>query len=211
MTDGILFCTPCYGGMVTTAHFQSCLNLKEELSRVDLKHDWLLGTNESLIHRGRNEMAHSFLLQTDFSHMMWLDADIEFEPHHVAALWNMDVDVAVGCYAMKKPGEDWFAAWVDGKLVKDLDQFDGPVKVDYAGTGFMMIKREAYMRIKNNGINSYEKEGQDVGVYYDTPVHDGVFESEDYNFCRKVRECGMEVVMDPSIRLKHIGQFAYGS
>ena len=201
--------------MVTTAHFQSCLNLKEELSRVGLKHDWLLGTNESLVHRGRNEMAASYLLQTDYSHMMWLDADIEFNPEHVAALWNLsfekDADVAVGCYAMKKPGEDWYAAWVNGKLVKDLDQFDGPIEVDYAGTGFMLIKREVYMRLNaQEGHECYEKEGQKVGVYYDTPVHNSVFESEDYNFCRKVRESGLKVVMDPTIRLKHIGQYAYG-
>lgn len=45
----LLFCTPCYGDMVTEA--QSCLNLKEELTRVGLAHDWLTGMKESLVTR----------------------------------------------------------------------------------------------------------------------------------------------------------------
>jgi hypothetical protein len=87
------------------------------------------------------EMVATFLA-TKHTHLFWLDADIEFEPADVAALWNLDADVAVGVYAMKKREAQWFAAWKDGKLVKDLDQFKGPIDVDYAGTGFMLIKRQ---------------------------------------------------------------------
>ncbi len=43
---------------------------------------------------------------------------------------------------MKKRDQQWFAAWKDGKLVKDLDQYDGPTEVDYCGTGFLLIQRE---------------------------------------------------------------------
>ena len=54
-------------------------------------------------------MTASFL-KTSHTHMMWLDADIEFEPEDVAKLWRMDADVAVGIYCMKKKKEQWFAA-----------------------------------------------------------------------------------------------------
>lgn len=138
--SSVLFCTPCYGAMAHAAHMGSCINLKEELTKIGLAHDWLIGTNESLVHRGRMEMTATFL-KTEHSHMFWLDADIEFTPEHVAAVWNMDADIGVGVYAMKKRDACWFSAWKDGKLIKDLDQFSEPIKVDYAGTGFMLIKR----------------------------------------------------------------------
>ena len=210
MTDpSVLFCTPCYGGIVTTAYLGSSLKLKDELNRVGMSHDWLLGTNESLVTRARNEMTASFLT-TEHSHMMWIDADIEFEPKNIASLWNMEADVAVGVYAMKKPDKQWFAAWKDGALVKDLDQFNGPIEVDYAGTGFMMIRRNVIKTLAAKAP-SYEGPNGRVPALYMTPIHDDGFESEDYHFCRLAREAGFKIMMDPSVRLGHIGQFRYGA
>lgn len=205
----ILFCTPCYGGMIHEAHFRSCLALKDALIGAGLQHDWLTGRNESLVHRARMEMTASFLA-TEHSHMMWLDADIEFEPEDVAKLWNLNADIAVGCYAMKKRDQQWFAAWKDGALVKDLDQFRQPIDVDFAGTGFMMIKRAVIERLTEIH-GTYQGQNGRVPAIYMTPIHDDGLESEDYHFSRIAREAGFRVVMDPSIRLKHWGQYAYGA
>lgn len=196
--------------MVHAAHMRSCMNLKEELTKQGLKHDWLIGTNESLVTRARNEMTASFLT-TDYEFMMWLDSDIEFEPEHIAAVWNMDADVGVGVYAMKKMGEDWYAAWHQGKLVKDLSQFDGPIKVDYAGTGFMLIKRNVIESLADKATTYQNGAKHVVSELYITSVHDGVYESEDYHFCRKAREAGFTIMMDPDVKLRHWGQFPYGS
>lgn len=242
MIKGILFATPCYGGNVTEPHFRSCLLLKDALHTVGLNHDWLTGRNESLVHRGRMEMCASFL-ETGFSHLMWLDADIEFTADDVAKLWNLDADIAVGVYAMKKRGKDLYAAWKNGALVTDLSQFDGPTEVDYAGTGFMLIKRETiedvhayitkkYMRAKQLLSNraglsedddmlldevlermssSYKGANGPVPALFQTPIYNGGLESEDYHFCRIAREAGHKVIMDPSVKLMHWGQYAYGS
>jgi len=204
----ILFCTPAYGGMVTAQHFQSCMNLKEDLTKMGVAHDWLIGTNESLVTRARNEMTATFLSSTH-THMMWLDADIEFTSGDVANLWNMQSDISVGVYAMKVPDKQWYAAWKDGALVKDLDQFKEPIEVDYAGTGFMMIKREVIEALASKSP-SYTGVNGKVPALYMTPIHNDGFESEDYHFCRIARENGFKIVMDPSVRLKHIGQYAYG-
>jgi hypothetical protein len=205
----ILFCTPCYGGMVTAAHFGSCLNLKEILIKSNVEHDWLIGTNESLITRARNEMTDSFL-KTGHSHMFWLDADIKFKPEDVAKIWNLEADIGVGVYAMKLPDKQWFAAWRNGELIKDLDQFNGPIEVDYAGTGFMCIKREVIEKLSFKAT-SYQGPDGTVNAIYMTPVHNDVFESEDYHFCRKARESGFKIVMDPCVRLGHVGQYTYGA
>ncbi len=204
----ILFCTPAYGGMVHAAHMGSCLNLKEELTKINLAHDWLIGTNESLVHRGRMEMTATFL-KTDHTHLFWLDSDIEFAPEDVAKIWNMDADIGVGVYAMKKRDKCWYAAWIGGELVKDLDQFNGPIDVDYAGTGFMLIKREVIETLAKDA-ESYEGPNGRVPALYMTPIHNDIFESEDYYFCRMAREAGFKIMMDPSVRLKHWGQYPYG-
>ena len=205
----ILFATPAYGGLVTAQHFCSCLKLKQELVAKDIDHDWLVGWNESLVTRARNEMTASFLTTTH-THMMWLDADIEFDIEHIAKLWNLDADIAVGVYAMKKRDAQWYAAWKDGALVKDLDQFTGPIEVDYAGTGFMLIRRNVIEALAAKAA-SYEGPNGRVPALYMTPVHNDCFESEDYHFCRLAREAGFKIIMDPSVRLGHWGQFRYGA
>lgn len=205
----ILFATPCYGGMVTAQHFSSCMTLKEELTRQGIAHDWLIGWNESLITRARNEMTAKFLA-SDFTHMMWLDADIEYVPEDVCKLDNLQVDIAVGVYAMKKRDKQWFAAWKDGALVKNLDQFKAPIEVDYAGTGFMLIARNVIETLAAQS-DSYEGPDGRVPALYMTPIHNDGFESEDYHFCRKAREAGFKVIMDPSVRLGHYGQYRYGA
>ena len=207
----LLVVTPMYGGQCFAAHFKSCLALKDAFHDVDLDHDWLVTWNESLITRGRNTSAAAFL-ETDFQKMLFIDGDIEFEPESVACLWNMNVDVAVGAYRMKHEGSP-LGAWIDGKLV-DIEGMTEPVEVDYAGTGFMMIDRSVFERLKPH-VPEYE-EGRGVGKgrqpcwgFFLDPVEDGVHLSEDYHFCKRFREIGGKVMLDPTIRLKHWGLKAY--
>ena len=208
----ILFCTPCYGGQLTEPYFHSCMMLKEFLTAERIPHNWLTGANESLVHRARNEMTRTFLQGTPYERMMWIDADIEFSPDDVAKLWNMDTDIAVGIYPMKRPGEDWYAAWVDGALVKDLDSLPNPCAVDFAGTGFMMIKRSVLeSMIEAHPETEYEGPHGKTYALYQTPIVDKHFDSEDYHFCRTWRAMGGQVMADPSVRLVHHGSFGYGS
>lgn len=204
----VLFCTPCYGGMVFAPHFRSCLNLKEELGRAGLAHDWLIGWNESLVHRGRMEMVASFL-RTEHTHLFWLDADIEFLPEDVAKVWNMDADIGVGVYCMKKRDEQLYAAWRDGALVKDLTPFSGPIEVDFAGTGFMCIKRSVIEALAEK-VEGYDGPGGPVPALFMTPIIDRCLRSEDYYFCEIARAAGFKVMMDPSVQLGHWGIYRYG-
>ena len=140
--------------------------------------------------------------------MMWLDADIEFTSDDVAKLWNLQTDIAVGFYSMKLP-EKPLSAWKDGKLIKIGDCPKEPFEVDYAGTGFMMIRRNVIEKLCETA-QSYQGPNGRVSALYMTPIHDDGFESEDYYFCRKAREAGFKIIGDPSIKLTHWGQFGYG-
>jgi hypothetical protein len=110
---------------------------------------------------------------------------------------------------MKLPSKP-LSAWKDGKLVNLEDCPSEPFEVDYAGTGFMLIKRRVYEALKDQ-TDSYEGPDGRVHAFYMTPIFRDGFESEDYHFCRKAREAGFKILMDPSIRLGHWGQFRYGN
>lgn len=200
-----------YGGTCTSAYFMSALRLQEELIRADVPHDWNIGRNESLVTRARNEMA-SWFLKTRFDCHLWIDADIEFDPEDVAKLWNLcqnGAAIAVAAYSMKLPDKP-LSAWKNGKLVKLEECPSEPFEVDYAGTGFFMISRGVYEALMPT-TESYEGPHGRVHAFYQTPIHNDGFESEDYFFCRKAREAGFKIMMDPSVRLGHWGQARYGA
>lgn len=208
MTEGICFFTPCYGGMLVAAHYQSCMQLKADLTLSGIPHDWAIAWNESLVPRARMELTATFL-KTDWSHMMWIDADIDFKSDDVIKLWNLNADIAVGVYRMKKP-ESIYAAWKDGKLITDLNQFEGPTEVDLAGTGFMLINRKVIEKLAETA-EVYDGPNGEVPGLYMMPIINRHLDSEDYYFCRKAREAGFKIVMDPSVRLGHWGLYRFGN
>lgn len=207
----ILFCTPCYGGQVTEPYFKSCMVLQRALVECGFPHNFYTLSNDSLVTRARNVCVAAFM-QTDYERLMFIDADIEFHPDDVGMLLEMDQPIAVGVYRMKKPGSR-YAAWRDGELIDDLDQFKRPITVDYAGTGFMMIKREVFTEISEEYPDWKYEEGQvgDCFGYFQDPILDGFHCSEDYFFCRTWRDLGHEVWMHPQVRLIHHGVYGYGN
>jgi hypothetical protein len=210
----ILFCTPCYGGKVDAPFFRSCIDLRGALVEGGIEHDFLIGWNESLIQRARNTQVATFLRDTNFRKLMFLDADIEFSPESVAKLWNLDVDVAVGCYPMKRPDMP-LSAWRDGKLVNFTDWPAEPFEVDYAGTGFFMVDRSVFERMaeaypERAHMEGYAMQPRESFAWFDPRVEDGVYLSEDFAFCKDWRALGGKVIADPSIRLRHWGNIAYG-
>jgi len=207
----LFIATPCYGNQVTEPYFRSILRAHGEMLLSSFPHEVFTLGNDSLVTRARNVCASAFCA-TEYERMLFIDADIEFTTEDIVKLWNLDFPITVGVYPMKKPGSG-YAAWRDGKLVEDLDQFDRPITVDYAGTGFMMIKREVFGEIRLENPEWIYEEGQ-IGesvAYFQDPILDGFHCSEDYFFCRTWRDLGHEVWMDPSVRLVHHGTYGYGS
>ncbi|HEY6021950.1 MAG TPA: hypothetical protein VIY48_19435 [Candidatus Paceibacterota bacterium] len=224
-TQGILICTPRYNNWEFGAYSDSCYSLKKELDAAGIPHDFLKIGKESLITRGRNVCAASYLNDTDFSYMAFIDGDLDYDPAGFARLWNLctlGADVAAGCYRHKDVLST-LSAWVDGKL-RPLSDFKEPFEVDYAGTGFMMIRRETFTKLQqahpeweyDEGFPLDEKPGKSMTcwAFFQDPIapwKDGrrFHLSEDFFFCNEVRKLGMKVMMDPAIELGHWGMYRY--
>lgn len=204
-----------YGGMCQGAFFESALELVRDLTRAEIRHTWCVTVNESLVQRARNTTVATFL-KSDFERLMFIDADIDFSPQDVANLWNLDADVAVAAYPMKRPDSP-LSAWKKGKLVEITEAMTEPFEVDFAGTGFMMIKRAVFEKMIQRYPATVHQEGH-VGECYalfDCELHgtleNRVYLSEDYTFCHRWRYLGGKILCDPTIRLGHWGTHRYGA
>jgi hypothetical protein len=176
--------------------------------------DWTMETmtNESLISRARNTLTAKFLHNKDSTHLMFIDADIGWEPWHLLVMLNAQKDVIGGLYPMKSLPVKWCVNGFDGAAQEgDLQE------VSKTGTGFMLIKRDVFEKL--NAHPATKPFINDIGLppelnpfmktYFDTAVRENRYYSEDWTFCENWRDLGGQVWVDKRVLLKHTGTYVF--
>ena len=95
-TTRVHICMPCYGGQLTESTFMSYIKWSNTARQLGL--DWTVETmtNESLISRARNTLCAKFLHTKESTHLMFIDADIGWEPWHLLVMLDAQKDVVGG-------------------------------------------------------------------------------------------------------------------
>jgi hypothetical protein len=228
----LVVATPCYGGVVTQRYMQSVCALLLAATQDGLPVTIELLGNDSLITRARNTLVATALDNPSATHLMFIDADIGFLPHQVARMLAFDHDVVAGMYPLKlihndqamrarvsagEPLETAQIRYVGAPLPDDARaEVDGFMTAEFAGTGFMLIKREALERMIEAYPQTRYADAHDRAVPVDSPHKYALFDcmidpetgdylSEDYTFCRRWRAIGGEVWLDARSALIHVG------
>ena len=212
-TTRVHICMPCYGGMLTESTFMSYIKWANTCRQLGL--DWTMETmtNESLISRARNTLVAKFLNNPDSTHLMFIDADIGWEPWHLLVMLNRDVDVIGGLYPMKTLPVKWVVNGFDGAETGP----DGLQEVSKTGTGFMLVKRQVFEKLNEhpavkpfaNDIGLPKELDQHLKTYYDTAVRENRYYSEDWTFCENWRDLGGKIWVDKRVLLRHTGSYVF--
>jgi hypothetical protein len=212
-TTRVHICMPCYGGMLTESTFMSYIKWANTCRQLGI--DWTMETmtNESLISRARNTLVAKFLNNPDSTHLMFVDADIGWEPWHLLVLLNRQVDVIGGLYPMKTLPIKWVVNGFEGAEEGE----DGLQEVSKTGTGFMLVKRDVFEKLNAhpavkpfaNDIGLPKELDQHLKTYYDTAVRENRYYSEDWTFCENWRDLGGKVWVDKRVLLKHSGSYVF--
>jgi hypothetical protein len=191
--------TPMYGGMNHGLYMKSCLDLQTVMIKYGIEVKFSFLFNESLITRARNYLVDEFL-RTDYTHLMFIDSDIHFDPNDIVALMALDKDVIGGPYpkksinwnniaetARRNPDlnprelENLVGEYVFN-VVKGTQQFQvsEPLQVMEIGTGHMMIKRHVFdkmaeafpqIRYKPDHVGQAHFDGSRyIHAYFDTVI-----------------------------------------
>jgi hypothetical protein len=212
-TTRVHICMPCYGGMLTESTFMSYIKWANTCRQLGI--DWTIETmtNESLISRARNTLVAKFLNNPDSTHLMFVDADIGWEPWHLLVMLNRDVDVIGGLYPMKTLPVKWVVNGFEGAE----EGADGLQEVSKTGTGFMLVKRHVFEKLNahpavkpfNNDIGLPKELDKHLKTYYDTAVRENRYYSEDWTFCENWRDLGGKIWVDKRVLLKHTGTYVF--
>jgi hypothetical protein len=231
----IFLATPCYGGMVTLRYFHSIINamVYGVNNRLAITVETLAG--DSLITRARNSLVAKFLAHPQATHMLFVDADIGFEPGHLARLVALDEDIAACMYPLKqffwddaavaraRAGELITTAplrYVGKPCTNGSQERRGDfVSADYAGTGFMLISRRAITSLIAAHPNLHYTAAHvplDVDptllyALFDTEIDQKSrhYLSEDYSFCARWRALGGKIWLDTQSPLIHAGSHEF--
>jgi hypothetical protein len=212
-TTRVHFCMPCYGGQLTEQTFMSYIKWANMARQLGI--DWTVETmtNESLISRARNTLTAKFLATEGSTHLMFVDADIGWEPWHLLVMLDAQKDVIGGLYPMKSMPIKWCVNGIPGQENNEGNL----IEVSKTGTGFMLIKREVFEKL--NGHPATKPFANDIGLdpslnqymktYFDTAVREGRYYSEDWTFCENWRDLGGQVWVDKRVLLRHTGTYVF--
>ena len=228
--------TPCFGGQLSVVYAASIFKLQKILrASNDIELKVLLKDGDALITRARASLVGQFLDDPNASHLLFIDADIGFEPEHVLRLIDCGADVCAAIYPIKRIDWDKVKAVVesgrpnpaaaalsyvfevhDPNAIISCGEF---AKVRYAGTGFLMIRRQALERMCAHYSNLQYKRDHSLEAasvssnrfaLFDCMIDEnGTYLSEDFSFCKRWTDIGGEIWADLKSTLDHVGPLVF--
>ncbi|HMO74568.1 MAG TPA: hypothetical protein PKD99_02300 [Sphingopyxis sp.] len=167
---------------------------------------------DSLVDRGRDRAAAVVMENDDITHLLFIDADIEFRPQDVIRLLAADKDIVVGAYRKKNDRDEYAIAWLPdaGERLHQCEA-SGCIRIARAGTGFMLIARRVFERLAaampeiGYDDTSVRGEVRPMHAFFEHVRRGRKRFSEDYEFCQRWLDIEGEIWMDPGLTLGHWG------
>lgn len=167
--------TPQYGGICNGMYAKSMMDLTALCTQYGMSLRSYFLFNESLVTRARNYCVDEFM-RSDYTHLLFIDSDIAFNPHDVIGLiatqitdpdnkhvvaapypkkcitWEKIKSAVDKGFADEDPNrlEDFVGDFVFNPVSGDSIRIDQPAEVAEAGTGFMLIPRETFVKYSEN-------------------------------------------------------------
>jgi hypothetical protein len=237
---GLVVATPCFGGQVSTIYASSLFKLQRSVrSRPEIDLKVLLRDGDALITRARANLVTMFLDDPATTHLLFVDADIGFEPDQVFRLLDSGADVAAGIYPIKRVNWDKAKRFIGQShprvasaaldYVLEIDDPDriavvnGFTRIRHAGTGFLMIQRHVLERMCRHpayaSLQFFREHSHDAlagspnrFALFECMIDSatGMYLSEDFAFCKRWTDIGGEIWADLQSRLEHVGPSVFG-
>ena len=232
----LFIATPCFGGLVSQRYMQSILALTQFAASAGFDATLALLGHDSLITRSRNTLVSQFLATEQATHLLFIDADIGFEPGQVGRMLAFGEDFVAGAYPLKT--QDWSAAAIRRAATAQESFSAAPLHyvgalrpgaeretrgafatAIYVGGGFMLLTRkmirrmvESYPQTRYLGANAYSNAAPtEAYALFDCLIdkESGTYVSEDFAFCQRWRDIGGKIWLDLEGRLIHVGAFDF--
>jgi len=201
----ILIATPCLDGRVDAYYVHSlCESIK-----LGLKHDLALNAiflaNESILPMARNELINLAYTQ-NYDAMVFIDDD-EYWDHQVLIDILLSPKPVVSVPVVNKGDKKIeYNVFLDERSQPDPD--DGYIPVPKVGTGFLKLERSVIVDLWESNPEILFR-NRALRLVCDYGALNGSFVGEDITLCRKIRELGYTIWVNPVHTVAHLGAKMY--
>ena len=166
-------------------------------------------STSGLVFDARDEACNG-AIHGDYTHVLFIDADMYFEPMALVKALKRNVDVLTGLYYKRKGNHEPVLysaidqrqftdegyvkyhgyAEIETNLDRDFFEFEG------CGFGFVLLKVDVLKKMHKEYISWFE------------PIPGMV---EDLSFCQRLKEIHIPIWCDTTIELGHYGEYCFTS
>lgn len=153
----------------------------------------------------RNTLVAEFM-QTDCTHMLMIDDDMEWQPAVLIKMLTYDVEF-ISAVGPKKTEAEEYACLIKVNPDNTPVVENGLIKANSVGGAFVILKREAIERM----IDKYPElrcmaVHKETGYnFYETRYTVNTLHTEDYIFCERFQEAGGDIWIYPDMDFTHTG------
>jgi hypothetical protein len=216
---GILICVPAMGqqmcaatalSLYTTAQFLASKNIHNRMT-------WYAAADIEDI---RNLFVTAWYDgHPEFSHMLFVDADMGFEPELIRDFLRFDKPLMGVLYAKRKMPASIVGTVPEGHTIDDV--VHGFIPATGLGCGVMLIAREVITtmlekmpELSDPIPSSLAEATPDMKLTRIIRAFDKIRDgnmrlSEDMAFCHRWRECGGEIWANVNHKISHVGPFDF--
>ena len=218
----LFIATPAYGCQLHIDYFNSMMALKTGAFKKNIGVDFGLIGNQSLVPKARNTLISHFHHNKQYTHIIFIDADMGIPNFCIPRLLARNVDVIGVPVPLKGYNSD-------GSPVLNIGEIsnlkDGLAETDFVGNAVLMLSRKAVdgiIKISEPYQNSQKFSRGDkitdkmydvfkIGVSNATNIgmDEHSYLSEDYYLCSKLKEIGFKIYLDLEIPVKHNGMHGF--
>jgi len=200
----IFIATPAYSGL-SASYTYALFAGQQALLQSGIQADLEIFTENCHVDDGRNVLVRDFL-ETDCEQMIFLGADLRWNPSELIRLIQYDEDVVAGIYPLKEENESYPVKMIKGEIWSR----NGLIQVEAVPTGFLKIKRNVLERLYEISPKFSSKADnpgrKPIGLIFERTMKDNARWGGDYTFCKKWEAIGGKIFIDPQMTFEHSGE-----
>lgn len=202
---------PSHGGEVMVSTVLSLLTAMTEIHSAFGEYPRVyFRVGDSDLCRARNAVIGKFMAG-DYTDLVMIDGDISWPPGTLTRLIQHDQDFVAAAYRGRTDDKEiYFVQWPQHKEMWTDPASGYPLlKVDGVTIGFCRLRRGCVQKLVDSLNGHYYVDplcpDESLPWLIDFERRDGVRLEEGYALCRKWRDLGGTVWLDPAINLGHMG------
>jgi len=196
--------TPAYNGLLTQEYVHGLIGTRDIVRALGGECVWAASRNIANHVRMRNMLTVQ-ALDDGATDLLMIDSDIDWSPHDVVKMMTCGEPFVGGVPRLNKELNGMPFAFSSAGESLVFDPKTGLMEVDGIPTAFMLVRREVFEKLKEEGLApEYKDLGKDRLEFFSAEPVDGNFMSEDYALCAKWRKVGGKVFAMPGISLGHV-------